>query len=232
MPSTSQINITEPDLKGGCPRLNRKFDLLESQLKALAALVSSSPSSQTQFNNPMIGPGDAITGSNGGVPVRVAGNVTTAREFLVSQGTGAIGAPDFFDILQAVDIPTLPYAATGFPGAYASVVSAARSTSLGITNVQHTGGSPLPAGVYIVTVNIATTATGGSVTLTGALGYADPKSGGVVIAIPALTASTSNTLQFITQIRTDGSTDLTIAVTKTGSGTASFDTDVRVIRLS
>jgi hypothetical protein len=71
---------------------------------------------QTQvaaFANPMTGTGDLIAGGAAGVPGRLAGNASAAREFLISQGTGTAAQAPAWGALQAGDIPALPYDASG-----------------------------------------------------------------------------------------------------------------------
>jgi len=229
--STAAIDIIEADLKGSCPRLNRKFDLIETQITNLEQSTTNS-SSAAAFLNPMTGIGDMISGGGGGSPQRVAANPTTTRKFLVEQGTGAIGQAPIFDVLAAGDIPSgLPYAPTGYPGSYASVVSIGNTGSTGVVNIQRSS-AILPAGFYIVAVNIAATASGGSVTLTGALSYTDPKAGANTISTPTLTTVSSSVVTLLVPVNCDGLHNLTIGVSKTGAGTTSFDLKVYVQRIA
>ncbi len=56
--------------------------------------------------NPMTTLGDIISGGSAGAPVRVAGNITTARKFLLSLGTGSASTMPTFASLALADITT------------------------------------------------------------------------------------------------------------------------------
>lgn len=56
--------------------------------------------------NPMNTLGDIISGGSGGAPVRVAGNTTTTRKWLLSLGTGSASTMPSFAALTSADITT------------------------------------------------------------------------------------------------------------------------------
>ena len=66
------------------------------------------------FTNPMTTLGDMIDGGASGTPTRLAGNTTTASEFLNSTGTGSAATAPAWKAIASTD---LPLATTGAPGA-------------------------------------------------------------------------------------------------------------------
>ena len=65
------------------------------------------------FVNPMSALGDMIYGTNGGTAARLAGNATSAREFLVSAASAGSASPPSWGTLTAADIPVLNQNTTG-----------------------------------------------------------------------------------------------------------------------
>lgn len=59
----------------------------------------------TILSNPMTTLGDLLFGGPTGAPTRLAGNTSTARQFLVSQGSGGVAAAPFFSALSVTDLP-------------------------------------------------------------------------------------------------------------------------------
>jgi hypothetical protein len=57
------------------------------------------------FANPMTATGDLIYGGASGTATRLAGNPTTARQFLISTGTGSAATAPVWGSLQGSDIP-------------------------------------------------------------------------------------------------------------------------------
>lgn len=83
-----------------------------------------SPSPSGTLTNPMTAAGDLIIGGSAGTPARLAGNATTARKFLRQTGTGSAANAQVWDTLQAGDIPSLAYDASG-----AAATETARATA-------------------------------------------------------------------------------------------------------
>lgn len=84
------------------------------------ALIATGPGSwgwsPVVVSNPMTTAGDTVYGASLGTPARLAGNPTSAREFLLSQGTGSAAQPPSWGLLQSGDFPSSP-AFTGTPTA-------------------------------------------------------------------------------------------------------------------
>jgi hypothetical protein len=90
------------------------------------------------LSNPMTSAGDMITGGVSGAAQRLAGNVSSSREFLLSQGTASAAQQPSWTLLETGDIPAgLPYDP---PGAAGSAQAAAEAYALAL---QPTSSSPL-----------------------------------------------------------------------------------------
>jgi hypothetical protein len=118
-----------------------------------------------------------------------------------------------------------------FAGHYATLSSLGRTTSLTTTSLQHDS-AVLPAGRYLICVNVAATSVG-AVTLTGALSWTDPLAGASVAAAGTITLSGSGSAvsEIVATARTDGANNMFISVTLSGAGTVAFDVSVDIVRL-
>jgi len=58
------------------------------------------------LTNPMHGTGSLIYGGSGGTPTELVGNSTSSRQFLISQGTGALPTNPVWGALLPSDLPT------------------------------------------------------------------------------------------------------------------------------
>lgn len=85
---------TQPSWQFLLPYSSSPVDLYSLANQALAA-----------FPNPMTQAGEIIYGGASGSPEALAGNTTTAREFLVSQGSGTAAQTPAWSALQAGDLP-------------------------------------------------------------------------------------------------------------------------------
>ena len=231
MPQTAYV-VSAADLQSAnAYRFNSIFSSLNgriSQLKALQATLQDTLTTLTTtvaalghpLTNPMTTLGDLIYENASLVPARLAGNISTTEKVLSSTGTGsAANAPLWVD-------PTI------LSNSYVLLSSLSNTSSLGITDIQRTSGFALNASNYLVTVILAGTSVN-AVTLSGVLAWTDPKGGAQIASLPSfvLASTGSAAVQLVTGVRTDGSANLTVAVSKSGAGTINFDVIASVIQL-
>ena len=230
--SNAFLTVTENDLKGPCIHLNKVLAALQAQITALTnskgGTAASGGQSAAALTNPMTAIGDMIAGGNSGALTRVPANTANARKFLREQGTGSIGAAPVFDTLVAADIPDVSgvYALLGYPSKYASFVVTGATGNISTANIQHAS-AVLPAGQYIIIMDLETVASG-STTVTVTFGWTSPKLGAQTLALAAVNTGYNAVVQ---PVRLDGVANLTVSVTKAGGGTVSYDLVISVLRI-
>lgn len=110
-------------------------------------------STPTGFSNPMTTLGDTIYGDASGVATRLAGNITTTRRFLMSQGSGVIAAAPIWDAVTKTDV------------GLGSVENTALSTWAGSANITTLG--TITTGTWTATTIAVARGGTGATTLTG-----------------------------------------------------------------
>lgn len=110
-------------------------------------------STPTGFANPMTTLGDTIYGAASGIATRLAGNTTTTRRFLMSQGSGTISAAPIWDAVTKTDV------------GLSSVENTALSTWAGTANITTVG--TIATGTWNATTIAVNRGGTGATTLTG-----------------------------------------------------------------
>jgi hypothetical protein len=170
------------------------------------------------FANPMTTLGDSIYGAASGTPTRLAGNITTVKQYLSQTGTGTVSAAPIWSAIAGADI-------TG-----------AALTKTDDTNVTLTlGGTPTTALLRAASITVGWTGTLADARIASAatwnakesaLTFSSPLSRATnTISIPAATTSVNGYLTS-TDWTTFNNKQTTITLTTTGSsGSATFVTN-------
>jgi hypothetical protein len=119
----------------------------------------------TPLTNPMNASGDIIYGAVAGAATRLAGNITTTRNFLRQTGSGAASAAPAWDTIVANDVNGRTDGASASAGKIGETVASTNdaSTSAG-TSYADVGGSSiaLTAGVWLLQYSVSAQLTIGS----------------------------------------------------------------------
>jgi len=235
--ASSQLLPISPSDLVTCTRINQNFDVLQSQITALSAPATTTTTGTAttknsgSLSNPMTAPGDMIYEGTNFQPARVPGNTSATRKFLRQTGTGVQAGTPGWDTLVVGDIPNLSslYAATGFPGAYASVALSGQTASSGPTNIQHAS-AILPAGRYLIMVTAIVTATGTN-NLTVTVAWNDGTAAESVTLGPSGMGTSPGRLEAVQHAVLNGSTNLTYQITISGGSGGTAKVWIDVVRL-
>lgn len=217
------------------------LDLTVSQVQTMLAVpTASSPlslaaggtgisagSANAAFNalSPMTTLGDTIYGGASGAGTRLAGNITTAKQFLSQTGNGAVSAAPAWASLAASDIlsGTLPEARGGTNQStyatgdilYASGANTLAKLAIGSTGTVLKSNGTIPGWASASSTFSVATATG-TTTLTGSNNVVLASGDNYVITLPS---AASNAGQQLLIQKTDGLGANGISITRAGSDT-------------
>ncbi len=194
------------------------------------ALPTFQPS--TGLVNPMTTLGDIIYEDATPTAVRLAGNTTTTKKFLVQTGNGTISAAPLWDTIIAGDVPTLNQNTTGSAATLTNGRTISITGDISYTSPSFDGSGNVTAAGTLATVN-SNVGTFGSSTqsLTATV-----NGKGLVTAIsaqtvtPAIGSVTGLGTGVATFLATPSSANLASAVTdETGSGALVFATSPTLV---
>jgi len=171
----------------------------------------------SSFTNPMTTLGDILYENGVPAPARLVGNLTTTREFLISQGLGVIANAPFWGILKIGDVLGLT------APAYHQIN---KTGTLASANIRTAGGTVLPAGTYRLNATLSVTPTGAA-TVGITFTWTDDRGNSVVSTGMQFSGSTAVPVYASIPIELDGTHDLTVAVT-TVTGTVTYNLTVVV----
>ena len=165
----------------------------------------------------MVRLGDILYENGVPAPARLVGNLTTTREFLISQGLGVIANAPFWGILKIGDVLGLT------APAYHQIN---KTGTLASANIRTAGGTVLPAGTYRLNATLSVTPTGAA-TVGITFTWTDDRGNSVVSTGMQFSGSTAVPVYASIPIELDGTHDLTVAVT-TVTGTVTYNLTVIV----